>query len=152
MKLLSKGFTLLELLTVIAVLGVLSAIAFPAYQDYVIRSQVSESISLAEGAKMAVTEYHAQTGSFPYFSQVDYYPQYGTYVSEISLRDLSSGTPGVISIKFSKTSPFKAHASIDALEFNLFPQADANTNQITWTCSSNIPIKYIPKALECTFR
>src|SRR5580698_9534614 len=65
MKTIQKGFTLIELMIVIAIIGILAAIAIPAYQNYTIRSQVTEGISLAAGWKTAVSEYYAQNGSFP---------------------------------------------------------------------------------------
>ena len=60
-----KGFTLIELMIVVAIIGILAAIALPAYQDYTIRAQVSEGLSLASGARTAVTEYFQNTGDFP---------------------------------------------------------------------------------------
>src|ERR1700733_4270588 len=65
MKTIQKGFTLIELMIVIAIIGILAAIAIPAYQNYTIRSQVTEGISLASGWKTAISEYYAQNGSFP---------------------------------------------------------------------------------------
>ena len=64
-KQMQKGFTLIELMIVIAIIGILAAIAIPAYQDYVIRSQVSEALSLADGAKTAVAEFYSNTGRLP---------------------------------------------------------------------------------------
>src|SRR3984885_3538860 len=65
LKQVQKGFTLIELMIVIAIIGILAAIAIPAYQNYTIRSQVSEGLSLADGWKTAISEYYAQHGSFP---------------------------------------------------------------------------------------
>src|SRR5271156_5830755 len=65
MKTLQKGFTLIELMIVIAIIGILAAIAIPAYQNYVIRSQVTEGLSLAAGWKTSISEYYAQNGAFP---------------------------------------------------------------------------------------
>ena len=65
MKLVQKGFTLIELMIVVAIIGILAAIAIPAYQDYTIRSQVSEGLTLAGAAKAAVAESFSQTGIPP---------------------------------------------------------------------------------------
>jgi len=65
MKATQKGFTLIELMIVIAIIGILAAIAIPAYQDYTIRAQVTEGASLADGVKVAMQDYYAQHGTFP---------------------------------------------------------------------------------------
>ncbi|HGF8978672.1 TPA: pilin [Neisseria meningitidis] len=65
MNTLQKGFTLIELMIVIAIVGILAAVALPTYQDYTARAQVSEAILLAEGQKSAVTEYYLNHGKWP---------------------------------------------------------------------------------------
>ena len=60
-----KGFTLIELMIVVAIIGILAAIALPAYQDYTKRTHVSEGLTLAGGAKASVTEYYSSQGKFP---------------------------------------------------------------------------------------
>jgi type IV pilus assembly protein PilA len=65
LKTMQKGFTLIELMIVIAIIGILAAIAIPAYQNYTIRSQVTEGLSLADGWKTSISEFYAQNGSFP---------------------------------------------------------------------------------------
>ncbi|HFC6951640.1 TPA: pilin, partial [Neisseria meningitidis] len=65
MKAIQKGFTLIELMIVIAIVGILAAVALPAYQDYTARAQMSEALTLAEGQKSAVVEYYSDNGTFP---------------------------------------------------------------------------------------
>ncbi|MDB6090119.1 MAG: type pilus assembly protein PilA [Gammaproteobacteria bacterium] len=65
MKAVQKGFTLIELMIVVAIIGILAAIAIPAYQDYTIRAQITEGLNLAGAAKAAVAEAYANTGVAP---------------------------------------------------------------------------------------
>jgi type IV pilus assembly protein PilA len=65
MKAVQKGFTLIELMIVVAIIGILAAIAIPAYQNYTIRSQVTEGLSLADGWKTGISEFYATNGTFP---------------------------------------------------------------------------------------
>lgn len=65
MNTMQKGFTLIELMIVVAIIGILAAIAIPAYQNYTKRAHVTEGLSLAGGAKAAITEFYASTNRYP---------------------------------------------------------------------------------------
>lgn len=64
-KTIQKGFTLIELMIVIAIIGILAAIAIPAYQDYTIRAQVSEGLTVGSSVQVAIADYYAQNGAWP---------------------------------------------------------------------------------------
>jgi type IV pilus assembly protein PilA len=65
MKQIQKGFTLIELMIVVAIIGILAAVAIPAYQDYIARAQVSEAVNLMGGGKTPLAEYYSDKGSWP---------------------------------------------------------------------------------------
>ena len=142
-KNLQKGFTLIELMIVVAIIAILAAIAIPAYQDYTIRSQVSEGMSLSDGAKTAVAEFYSNAGHFPTNNQSAGLAQdssiKGSYVSKITVNG------GMITATYSHTSPFKASDKIDTKTLVLSPISAAGST--TWTCSGGtVDQKYLPSS------
>ena len=142
MKMTQKGFTLIELMIVVAIIAILAAIAIPAYQDYVIRSQVSEGATLTDGAKTAVAEYYSNRGTMPGDNASAGLAAAasiaGSYVKTVTVAD------GKITAEFSKTSPQKANEAIDTKSFILSP-VTASGGSIVWTCSlSTVANKYLP--------
>src|SRR5210317_654063 len=106
-----QGFTLIELMIVVAIIGILAAIAIPAYQDYTIRAQVSEGLNLASGAKAAVTEYFQDQGIAPADNATagleDADQITGKYVSLVTVAN------GVITVTYSNVAPQSANANIN---------------------------------------
>jgi type IV pilus assembly protein PilA len=133
MKTLQKGFTLIELMIVIAIIGILAAIAIPAYQNYLIRSQVTEGLSLADGWKTAVSEFYAEYGTFPSGSSATGSAtsiavagnSTGKYVSGITV--VAGGELVVL------YSGPQANAALTGKQLTLNPGLSSN-NDIVWVC------------------
>ena len=141
-----QGFTLIELMIVVAIIGILAAIAIPAYQDYTIRAQVSEGLSLADGAKTALAEFYTNYGHFPSNNgsagMASAGSITGNYVSSIDV----SNTAGVIQITYGK----KANSAINGSQLGL--SAVTTSGSIKWTCSTSsvtgtkVASKYLPSS------
>ena len=142
MKMTQKGFTLIELMIVVAIIAILAAIAIPAYQDYVIRSQVSEGATLTDGAKTAVAEYAANRGSLPPSNESAGLAAAtsisGSYVDNVEVVD------GVITATFASSGGQKANSAIDTKTFVLSPITTSG-GSVAWTCTaSSVAPKYLP--------
>ena len=142
---LQKGFTLIELMIVIAIIGILAAIAIPAYQDYTIRSKVSEGLNMAGAAKLAVAETYQSKGSMPTTGNVSFglpvaASIQGTYVSTIAV----AGTTGVITITYNQVVGGNPPAS--GKQILLSPDT-SSVGSVQWVCTagtSPMPNKYLP--------
>lgn len=137
MKNMQQGFTLIELMIVVAIIGILAAIAIPAYQDYTIRAQVSEGMSLTSGVRTAVSEYYQSTGSWPddnaaagvaSASSIS-----GNYVSQVA----------VVSEVITATFGSGANPAIDGSDMTLTGDASGG-GSVEWVCGGTVDTQYLP--------
>lgn len=129
---LKNGFTLIELMIVIAIIAILAAIALPTYQSYTARSQMTEALSLADGLKQLITEYYQTKGTLPASNNDILAPTsiVGKYVASVTV-----STGGVITATMSSGAPVVDAAQGKTLV--LTPTATAVTAPIVWTCSGS---------------
>ena len=148
----SKGFTLIELMIVVAIIGILAAIAIPQYQNYVARAQVSEALVLASGAKTGVSEYISTNGTMP-TSNTE--AGIATTIKGSYVKSVVGGTDGVITMTFQEDAdadtPGNAHSAIATRTMILEPTK--TDGSITWTCSqgtadSKIDETYLPASCK----
>ncbi len=136
-----QGFTLIELMIVVAIIGILAAIAIPAYQDYTIRAQVSEGLNLSGGAKAAVTEYFQDRGTMPTSNTMAGLAAanqiQGKYVDLVTV-----GAGGVITVGYGNS----AHATLAPGDLLLSPST-VTIGSVQWLCTgSGIDNKHLPAA------
>ncbi len=142
-KKLQQGFTLIELMIVVAIIGILAAIAIPAYQDYTVRAKVTEGLSLADAQKVAVAEGFQSndtagviTASKQLAAEIAAQPIVSKYVANITV-GTTAGTMGMITVTYSAATP-----QINGLTVKLTPYvagaplATGATGNIDWACAS----------------
>lgn len=132
-----SGFTLIELMVVVAIIAVLAAIAMPAYRDYVTRAQVAEGFGLATSAKVAIATYYGSYAAYPANNQdAGISPAAsiaGRYVTSVDV-----DTTGRIRVSFGGDS----NAAINGQSL-VMQASGGNTGSLSWTCSG-LPRKYLP--------
>ena len=129
MKKVQQGFTLIELMIVVAIIGILAAVALPAYQDYTIRAQVAEGPALAAGIKTGLSEHFANRGEWPddNASMGISGTISGNYVGSITTED------GVITITYSNENGRSTNAALNDLVLTIRP-ALSGSGDISWIC------------------
>jgi len=140
MRISQRGFTLIELMIVVTIIGILAAVAIPMYIDYAVRSQVAEGINLASGAKTAVAEFYQEHGAFPTDNtEASLAPAgniQGKYVASVSVSD------AVISIQYGNDANSKIGGK------TVVVTAADNLGSLKWECASGGALleKHLPSA------
>lgn len=132
-----KGFTLIELMIVVAIIGILAAVALPAYQDYTTRAKVSEVVLMAAPAKLAVSETSSSLGSLASVTAANSgytFPGATKYVSGVTITD----TTGVVTV---------ASLVPGATGNIVLTPTSVGSGQLTWKCTTTITAKFVPA--EC---
>ena len=144
MKKSQQGFTLIELMIVVAIIGILAAIAIPAYQDYTIRAQVSEGLSLTGAAKVAATEYWQDRGEFPSVNESAGLAAANTitgkYVASVAVAN------NVITVTYGG----EANQKINAATLTL--TADSTGGSVEWDCAGGNILSGQPQWLPSSCR
>jgi type IV pilus assembly protein PilA len=139
-----KGFTLIELMIVVAIIGILAAVAIPAYQDYIARAQVSEAASMTSGIKTTMAEYAQINGAYP---TTDTTPTNSDLEVNGQYADAKVGEgDGVITVTFKDAGDVNANVAEGILTFT-GPTLTDNPTSFEFECAvtSGIDAKYLPK-------
>ena len=135
-----KGFTLIELMIVVAIIGILAAVALPAYQDYTVRAKVTEVILAASSGKLAVAEAAQVNGAMPATASLTIGDQQTQFVSSVSYA-YSSASVGVITAVAAKEPKIAGQTII--LSGTL-----GATGSVDWVCGGSIDTKYRPSSCK----
>ena len=136
-----RGFTLIELMIVVAIIGILAAVAIPAYQDYIARAQVSEAVVLVGKGKTSLAEYFADRGSWPTDASEVLVNQDGKYTSTTTL---GSGA-GQSTTSITVTAHIKSAGVNTSITSGQLRLATSDGGR-TWNCTTgaNLLSKYVP--------
>lgn len=139
MKKVQQGFTLIELMIVVAIIGILAAVALPAYQDYMVRARVSEIMLAASSARTTIAESAANLGKLPPTGSVSIASQSSDYVASVAWSNPTITATAKTTTKLSTGS---------GGTITLTGTYVGSTGQVTWVCGGSIPAKFRPSSCQ----
>lgn len=140
-----QGFTLIELMIVIAIIAILMSYAIPAYRDYTVRAKAGEAISIAAGAKQSVSETFISEGDWP-SSNAEAGLAVGTTITGTNVQSVTVSGDGVVTVLFNGEDSVLTTSS----NIVLTPTSATGAGSITWVCSSNLEDRYVPSECRTT--
>lgn len=141
MKRIQQGFTLIELMIVVAIIGILAAVALPAYRDYTVRAKVSEVVLAASSAKTSISEQAAALSGMPATTSAQVNDQKSKYVSSV-IYESTAPDSGTI------TATATGEPAINSSTITLTGTYQTETGQVTWECNGSIEPRFKPSSCK----
>ncbi len=148
MKRVQQGFTLIELMIVVAIIGILAAIALPAYQDYTVRAKVSEIMIAASAMKNSVAEFYQTRNVMPLDGSIGTVSQASAYVSTVAYTRGGNPNEGVITALATSGANVALPTTVQNHTIVLTGTGSQTTGVVSWSCAGTIPAKYRPASCK----